>query len=80
MLPLRWAPLSALERAVAAETIHTMLRIKLDAHQDAIVHLETSEAPPDLCRTLDDLADATGRLTYAVVPQLSPVADDTGRP
>ncbi len=30
MLPLQWAPLSALERAVARETVQEMLRIELD--------------------------------------------------
>jgi len=30
--------------------------------------LETHEAPRDLRGTLDDLADATGRLRYSVIP------------
>jgi len=76
MLPLHWAALSGLERSVAVDTVREMLQKELDDHLDAAVHLETSELPKELRQVLEDLAANAGdRLTFAVVPQLSPVGD-----
>jgi hypothetical protein len=75
MLPLIWAPLSALERSVAIASVREMLQLELDGHADGIVHLETSELPDDLRETLDGLVADGGRLTYALVPELSRLGD-----
>ena len=72
------ADMDEVERAVAVATVREMLQIELTDHEDSTLRLETSELPDELRVALDDLAIVSGRLTYSVVPSLSPI-EDTSR-
>jgi hypothetical protein len=71
MLPLPWSAMTPEERTVALEEVPKLVEQDIQAHPESTVHFETGELPDDLRAALDAVAARTGRLTYALVPELA---------